>query len=155
MIKFPAAIEATFTTLGVLIGISTSFLTTHLFGEWTPPLQQLFLLSVIDFGTGWGASAYEGKKNLGPGLSSSRGYRGVVKKVGIFALIAVGHLTDQALGQGPVLRNGVAYWFIAIELLSITENAGRMGLPVPPVLTAVIAVLKGRGGEAPATKEAA
>lgn len=149
MYRIQPLVEAGLITAGVGVGIGASFIATHLFGGWTPPLTSLVLLSSIDFATGWGASMVEATRDRGPGLSSKRGYRGLIKKVAMFAIVAVGHLIDEALGQGDVLRNGVAYWFLAIELLSITENAGRMGLPIPPMLTAVIAVLKGRGGETP------
>jgi phage-related holin len=53
-----------------------------------------------------------------------------------------------------VLRAAVICWFAATELLSITDHAARLGLPVPPALTGVIAALRVRGGDTPRDRDA-
>lgn len=61
-------------------------------------------------------------------------------------MVAVGHLVDGVLGDGHLFRDTVAFFYIANELLSITENGGKLGAPVPSVIIQAIEVLKGKGG---------
>ncbi len=88
--------------------------------------------------TGLLASAYEGK------LSSKIGFRGIAKKVMIFAIVAVAHLIDTAIGENHLIRDVAIYFYLANELLSILENAGRTGLPVPSQIKNAVLVLKGK-----------
>lgn len=134
-------------TAGAALASAFSWASIHLLGGWTPTLSALVLLAAVDYATGVWASAREGRRGEGPGLSSRRGIQGVARKVWLFVLLAVAHHVDVALNQSPTLRNMAAFWLLANELLSITENAGRVGLPIPPALVAAVAVLKGRGGE--------
>lgn len=108
-------------------------------GEWTPLLQVLLAFVVIDYLTGLLASGVEGQ------LSSKIGFRGIVKKLMIFAIVAVGHLIDQTIGDGHMFRDAVVFFFLGNELLSILENAGRTGLPLPSVLSNAVDILKGKG----------
>jgi toxin secretion/phage lysis holin len=110
-----------------------------LWGEWSALLQILLAFTVIDYITGIIASGAEGK------LSSRIGFKGIAKKVMIFALVAVGHLIDKALGDGHVFRDGIVFFYLGNELLSILENAGRTGLPVPQQIKNAVHVLKGKG----------
>jgi toxin secretion/phage lysis holin len=119
------------TVLGAAIGV--------LFGGWSPLLQILLTFSIIDYGTGLLASGVEGK------LSSKVGFRGIAKKVMIFALVAVGHLIDKAIGQGSMFQDAIIFFYLGNELLSILENAGRTGLPIPDQLKSAVQVLKGKG----------
>lgn len=71
---------------------------------------------------------------------------GIARKVFIFAMVAVGHLVDGILGDGHLFRDTVAFFYIANELLSITENGGKLGAPIPSVIKQAIEVLEGKGG---------
>ncbi|WP_031474665.1 phage holin family protein [[Clostridium] aminophilum] len=65
-------------------------------------------------------------------LSSSVGYRGICRKVLIFALVGVGHLMDlYVLGSAGVLRTAIVFFYLSNEGLSILENAAHLGLPIP------------------------
>jgi toxin secretion/phage lysis holin len=119
------------TIMGALIGV--------LFGGWSPLLQILLTFSIMDYGTGLLASGVEGK------LSSKIGFRGIAKKVMIFSLVAVGHLIDTAIGQGSMFQDAIIFFYLGNELLSILENAGRIGLPVPDQIKSAVQVLKGKG----------
>lgn len=125
-------------SLKIAVAISGS-LATYLWGEWSTLLSILVAFVIIDYVTGVLAAGYEGK------LSSQIGFRAIPKKIMIFALVAVGHLIDQALGDGHLFRDAVIFFFIANELISILENAGRTGLPVPAILKQAIDILKGKG----------
>jgi toxin secretion/phage lysis holin len=112
---------------------------SYLFGGWHTLIQILLVFVTIDYLTGMIASAYEGK------LSSRIGFRGIAKKVMIFAIVAVAHLIDTAIGESHLFRDAVIYFYLANELLSILENAGRTGLPIPNQIKNAVSVLKGRG----------
>lgn len=103
-------------------------------------LGVLLVFVVLDYLTGVVAAGSNG------GLKSKIGLIGIARKVFIFAMVAVGHLVDGILGDGHLFRDTVAFFYIANELLSITENGGKMGAPIPAVIKQAIEVLKGKGG---------
>lgn len=110
-------------------------MTSYLFGGWSALLGVLLVLVIIDFLTGLTAGAIEKK------LASEIGFKGIARKVGIFVIIVCGHLIDIVLGTGTMIRDAASFFYIANELLSIVENAGRIGLPVPEVFTQAIKIL--------------
>ena len=76
-------------------------------------------------------------------LNSEIGFRGIAKKVMILVLVAVGHILDvYVLGGGVVCRSAVIGFYIANEGISILENAGNLGIPLPKKLVAVLQQLK-------------
>lgn len=111
----------------------------YLFGGWSVLLQILLAFTIIDYLSGILASGVEGK------LSSKIGFKGIAKKLMIFFLVAVGHLIDKALGDGGMIQNAIIFFYLGNELLSIVENAGRTGLPVPNQIRNAVDVLKGKG----------
>ncbi len=117
-----------------------SWSVSYLFGGWSGVLGVLLVFVVLDYLTGVAASWISGE------LRSKIGMFGIARKVFIFAMVAVGHLVDGILGDGHLFRDTVAFFYIANELLSITENGGKMGAPIPAVIKQAIEVLKGKGG---------
>ena len=99
------------------------------------------LVAVVsaDYITGILCAVYERK------LSSETGFMGLTKKVFIFALIGVANLIDLYILKGELLRTMVCVYYIANETLSITENAVRLGLPVPKKLKDVLVQIKNKG----------
>ncbi len=127
-----------FKTIVALSGGAASYL----FGGWSSLLGILLAFVAIDYITGFVAAGIEGK------LSSNVGLKGIAKKVFIFVMVSVAHLADQAIGPEtlPILiRDAAIFFYLANELLSIIENSGRIGLPVPPIITQAVEVLKGKG----------
>lgn len=114
---------------------------SFLFGGWSSLLNILLAFVVIDYATGVIAASVEGK------LNSRIGGIGIARKVAIFAIVAVAHLVDTAMGDAHLFRDAAIFFYLSNELISLLENAGRMGAPVPPVLQKAIAVLKGKGGD--------
>lgn len=97
----------------------------------------LLALVIVDYITGIAASALEGK------LSSQVGFRGIVRKLLIFVLVAASHLVDLAIGWDMhLIRDAIIFFYIANEFISIVENAGRAGVPIPAVLRKAIELLK-------------
>lgn len=117
-----------------------SWLMSYLFGGWSAVLGVLLFFVILDYLTGVAAGGATGK------LKSKIGLIGIARKVFIFAMVAVGHLVDGILGDGHIFRDTVAFFYIANELLSITENGGKLGAPIPNVIKQAIEVLKGKGG---------
>lgn len=72
---------------------------------------------------------------------------GIARKVFIFAMVAVAHLVDGILGDAHMFRDSVAYFYIANEVLSIIENGGKLGAPIPSAIIQMLEVLKGKGGK--------
>ncbi|WP_258012509.1 holin family protein [Paenibacillus sp. F4] len=107
----------------------------------------LLALVIIDYVTGLFAAGAEGKKGTGPGLKSKIGLIGIARKVFIFAMVAVSHLIDGVLGDSHLFRDAVAYFYMANEPLSILENGGRLGAPIPPVIRQAVEVLKSKSGK--------
>jgi toxin secretion/phage lysis holin len=58
-------------------------------------------------------------------------------------VVALGYQLDQFTGQ-TIIMTGAIYFFIANELVSITENYGRIGLPLPPQIKNIIKVLRNK-----------
>jgi toxin secretion/phage lysis holin len=125
-----------FNSLSAVIGS----IVTYLLGGWSALLDVLLFMVIVDYLSGLVAAYKEGT------LSSKIGFIGISKKVYIFLLVAVGHKIDVATGNGNYIMQAVIWFYLANELLSITENGGRMGAPIPPVLQQAISVLKGKGG---------
>lgn len=110
----------------------------YLFGESIGLLLALFWMVVIDYVSGL-AAGYTEKT-----LSSKIGFKGIIKKVMIFIMVALAHQVDSALGTRNMFRDATIVFYMANELLSVFENAGRMGVPVPDRLMQAVEVLKGR-----------
>ncbi|MFB8372551.1 phage holin family protein [Paenibacillus taichungensis] len=113
---------------------------SYFFGGWSGVLGVLLVFVILDYLTGIAAAAMTGK------LESNVGMFGIARKVFIFAMVSVAHLVDGVLGDGHLFRDAVAFFYIANELLSIIENGGKLGAPIPPVIRQAIEVLKGKGG---------
>lgn len=79
-------------------------------------------------------------------LSSEVGFWGLVRKVCILMLVGIAHYIDAYVTQnGDVVRTVVSMYYIGNEGVSILENCGNLGLPLPPKLIAVMAQIKGKG----------
>lgn len=105
-------------------------------------LYALLAFVVIDYITGV-MCAIVNKK-----LSSEVGFKGLFKKILIFALVGIGHILDsQVIGSGSVLRTAVIFFYLSNEGISLVENAAFLGLPIPGKLKAVLEQLHERSEE--------
>lgn len=104
-------------------------------------LYALIAFVVIDYITGVMCAIAD--KNLSSGV----GFKGICRKVLIFALVGIGNIIDvQVLGSPGVLRTAVIFFYLSNEGVSILENSTHLGLPVPEKLKEVLAQLHERGG---------
>jgi len=111
---------------------------TYAFGRWSELLSFFLLAIIIDIATGTLASIKEGH-----GLSSAIGFEGLTKKGLMFLAILLAHRLDVLMGTDLIMV-GAIYAYLANELTSITENYGRLGLPLPDPLRRMFTVLKDR-----------
>lgn len=78
-------------------------------------------------------------------LSSEVGFKGICRKVLIFILVGIANILDvQVIGTGSVLRTAVIFFYLSNEGVSLLENAGHLGLPIPEKLKAVLEQLHDR-----------
>ena len=117
----------------VAVGGATA---SFLFGGWSSLLSILLAFVVIDYISGITAAGLRGE------LNSEVGLVGIAKKVAIFGVVAVGHLVDTALGDAHLFRDAAIFFYLANEVLSILENIGRIGVPVPEKLKNAVEVLR-------------
>ena len=86
----------------------------------------LVLFVAVDYITGIMAGVVEKK------ISSEVGFKGIFRKVVIFILVSIAHIIDsKILGNGSAIRTAVIFFYISNEGISILENSGRIGLPIP------------------------
>ena len=106
---------------------------SFLFGSPDGLLLTLLAFVLMDYATGLLAAVCARR------VSSAVGFRGLLRKMLILAMVGMGHLLDtQLLHAQGLLRNAVIGFYLANEGLSILENAGRMGLPLPEKLRTVL-----------------
>lgn len=102
-------------------------------------LYALVLFVVVDYITGVMCAAADHR------LSSEVGFKGICRKVLIFLLVGIGHVLDtQIIGTGSVLRTAVIFFYLSNEGVSLLENAGHLGLPIPEKLKVVLEQLHDR-----------
>ena len=107
------------------------------FGDWDGLMAALIILIVMDYVSGVIAAIAEKK------LSSAVGAKGIAKKVFMLLIVAVANVADiNIIGEGHVLKSVTAMFYAANECISLLENAGRLGVPVPKKLLDVLEQLK-------------
>lgn len=118
------------------------------FGGWTESLTTLLILMGIDFVTGLICAGvfHKSQKSETGALESKASFKGLCRKGVILLIVLVGHRIDLAIGAAYV-RDAVCIAFIVNEALSIVENAGLMGIPIPKVITGAIEILKKKGSD--------
>ncbi|KKZ93224.1 holin family protein [Bacillus wiedmannii] len=110
----------------------------YFLGGWDTTLKVLVIMAAIDYLTGVIAAGFNGE------LKSKVGFKGIAKKVVLFLLVAAAAQADAIVGTNSALREATIFFFIGNELLSLLENAGRMGIPLPSALTNAVEVLGGK-----------
>ena len=117
----------------------------YLFGGWDTAVIVLLVFMIIDYIMGLIVAGvfHKSKKSESGHLESRAGWKGLCKKFATFLFVIVANLLDRQMGTS-FIRDGVCIAFITNELLSIIENAGLMGIPIPKVITNAIAVLEGK-----------
>ena len=123
----------------ILAGICTGLV--YLWGGFDVAMQCLLVAIVLDYISGI-IKAFVLKQ-----LSSSIGFKGILKKFGVLVVVALAVLIDRVTGESGAIRTLVIYYFVANEGLSIIENMGLAGLPIPKSIKEALKALKKQGDD--------
>jgi toxin secretion/phage lysis holin len=109
------------------------------FGGMDGLIYALLVFVIADYITGVMCAIADKK------LSSEVGFKGICKKVLIFVMVGIGHIMDTYLiGNGGVLRTAIIFFYCSNEGISMLENAGHLGLPIPAKLKDILEQLHDR-----------
>lgn len=131
MKEFWNTIQLVFSAVGGWLG--------YFLGGCDGLLYALIAFVVIDYITGVMCAI------INKQLSSEVGFKGIFRKVLIFLLVGIANIIDvQVIGTGAVLRTAVIFFYISNEGVSLLENAGHLGLPIPEKIKTVLEQLHDR-----------
>lgn len=119
--------------------ILTTFI--YLLGGVDVALQCLLIMIILDYISGIASAIYN--KNL----DSKVGLKGILKKFMYLLIVCVSVIIDKIVGNTGAVRTVVIYFFVANDGLSIIENIGKMGIPLPKKLIDTLNQLKNKGDE--------
>lgn len=121
-----------------ICGIASTILTfiVYLLGGFDVAIICLLISIVLDYISGI-IKAYITKQ-----LSSEIGFKGIIKKVAMLLIVMLAVLIDRVTGESGAIRTLVIYYFVANEGLSIIENLGEAGVPIPSIIKDSLKVLK-------------
>ena len=127
------------------IGAAGSGIIAVLWGGWAQPMTVLCILMALDYVSGLAVALVfrRSPKTETGGASSVVGFKGLLRKLFLLLMVAAAYQVDKMLGT-TYLRDAVAIAFICNEVLSLIENVGLMGVPVPRVLIRAIDALKSK-----------
>lgn len=128
-----------FNQISVIFGI-VGGTCTYLLGGWDILLKTILYLAIADYATGWIKAIYLKK------LSSEIGFRGLLKKIVMFIVIAAAFEIQELIGSTIPLREVVIMFYIANEGLSLLENAAIF-VPVPDTVKNVLLQLRDKDSE--------
>lgn len=119
---------------------------TYLFGGWSEAITTLLIFMVIDYIMGLLVAGVYSKspKSKSGKLESRAGWKGLMKKCVTLLFIIIANRLDLQL-QTTYIKDGVCIAFIVNELISIVENGGLMGIPIPKIISKSIDLLNKEG----------
>lgn len=119
---------------------------SYMLGGWDSALATLIIFMIIDYMSGLiVAGVFHASTKTDSGTLESRaGFKGLCRKGMVLLFVLIAYRLDLAIGTDYV-RDTVIIGFMANELISIVENAGLMGIPLPPVIKTAIDVLTKKG----------
>lgn len=128
-----------FNWISIAFGVVGGFL-SYLLGGWDIMLKTIVFLAAVDYLTGLAKGIYTKQ------LSSEIGFKGLLKKIVMFIVIAVAYSLQNLLGDTIPLREVVIMFYIANEGLSLLENAAVF-VPIPDKLRDVLLQLREKDSE--------
>lgn len=125
-----------------LLGCAGSVIAS-LFGGWDAALVTLLIFMGVDYVTGLIVAGvfHTSEKTENGTLESRAGWKGLCRKGVTLLVVLVACRLDLMMGSN-FIRDAVVIAFVVNETISIIENAGLMGIPIPAVITKAIEVLK-------------
>lgn len=124
-----------------IFGVIGAFITS-LFGGWDAALTTLVIFMAIDYATGLIVAGvfHNSSKTESGALESRAGWKGLCRKGMTLLIVLIACRLDLVMNT-TFVRDAVIIGYIANETISIIENAGLMGLPIPAVITKAIEIL--------------
>lgn len=118
---------------------------TSFFGGWSAGLSTLVFFMTVDYISGLVVAGIfrNSQKTDSGALESRAGWKGLCRKCMTFVYVLVAYRLDLIIGTNYI-RDAVIIAFVVNELISITENAGLMGLPLPDVIKRAIDILQSK-----------
>ena len=113
----------------------------YLVGGIDIAMKSLLIVIVIDYITGVMGAIYNKE------LNSTIGLKGILKKFSYLIIVSLSVILDRIVGDTGAIRTLVIYFFVANDGISIVENIGKMGVPLPKKLTEVLEHLRNKGDE--------
>lgn len=128
--------------LCTIVGTVGGFIAS-LFGGWDTALATLLIFMAVDYATGLIVAGvfHKSQKTENGALESRAGWKGLCRKGTSLLVVLVAYRLDLVIGSNFV-KDATIIAFIANETISIIENAGLMGAPIPAVVVKAIDVLK-------------
>lgn len=111
----------------------------YLVGGIDVAMKSLLIVIVIDYITGVMSAIYNKK------LNSTIGLKGILKKFSYLIIVSLSVILDRIVGDTGAIRTLIIYFFVANDGISIVENIGKMGVPLPKKLTEVLEQLRNKG----------
>lgn len=117
----------------------------ELFGGWDSDITTLIIFMAVDYIMGIIVAAVfkRSDKSDSGALSSRSAWTGLVRKFVTLLIVLIAYRLDILLGT-QYIRTAAVIGFCSSELVSIVENAGLMGVPLPPIITKAIDILKNK-----------
>ena len=125
-------------SIGAVGGLIVTF-----FGGWNASLSTLLMFMAIDWITGLIVAGvfHKSQKTDSGSLESKAGFKGLCRKGVMLLFVLIGYRIDISIGTNYI-RDAICIAFIVNELISIIENAGLMGIPIPKIVIKSIDILK-------------
>lgn len=138
-------------TISTVAGLAAGVL-SWLVGGFDTPILALIICMAVDYVTGLLVAGvfHNSPKTAGGGLDSRVGWKGLARKFVTLLIVVIANLMDQMLGLAYI-RDAVIIGFCSNECISVLENAGHMGLPIPKILMKAIEELSGKSEDADAS----
>ncbi|MCI8828070.1 MAG: phage holin family protein [Ruminiclostridium sp.] len=134
---------------GFLTGIGVlGSAVASLFGGWDAAIGTLLIFMGIDYATGLMVAGifHRSAKSETGALESGAGWKGLCRKGVTLLIVIIAHRLDLLLGT-TMIRDAVVIAFVANETISIIENAGLMGVPIPAAIVKAIDVLNAKANQ--------
>ena len=128
-----------FNDISIVFGLVGGFICSFL-GGWDMLLKSIVILMVLDYATGLLKAIYNKK------LSSEIGFKGLIRKITIFIVIATAYVIQGIVGDEVPLREITILFFIANEGISLIENSSEF-VPIPEKLKDVLIQIRKEGDE--------
>ena len=126
------------TMIGIIGGAAAAAL-----GGWDTSMQLLVIAMIVDYMTGVAVAAvwHKSAKSENGALESRAGFKGLIRKGCIIALVLVAHYMDLAIGT-QYIRDALVIGFAANEIISILENLSLMGIQYPEIIKKALDIMQ-------------